>query len=146
MLSLPHGEVLTTDDRVGGALWIPSDKSEIGLAQRISLLPIMIRAVSLRGLKRLMGVIDAMDKVHPHEAHYHLQFIGIDPDHQGKGLGSALIQPMMERCDREGCGAYLENTKEENFAFYERFGFTVTDELDLGPGAPPVWCMWRAPR
>jgi ribosomal protein S18 acetylase RimI-like enzyme len=32
-----------------------------------------------------------LDKAHPTERHYYLQFIGVNPDHQGKGLGSALM-------------------------------------------------------
>lgn len=144
-ITMPRGDVFVTDDCAGGALWLPSDKAEIGLAQQLSLLPDMIRAVRLRGVKRLMGVLDAMNKAHPHERHYYLQFVGVEPTHQGKGLGSALMQPMLARCDREESGAYLENTQEENIAFYERLGFVVTGELDLDRGAPPVWRMWRDP-
>jgi ribosomal protein S18 acetylase RimI-like enzyme len=131
---------------VGGALWLPSDKAEIGLAQQLSLLPDMVRAVGLRGVKRLMGVLDAMNKAHSHERHYYLQFIGVEPAHQGKGLGSALMRPTLARCDREESGAYVENTQEENIAFYERLGFAVIGELDLSREAPPVWRMWRDPR
>jgi ribosomal protein S18 acetylase RimI-like enzyme len=143
---MPRGEVFVTDDCVGGALWLPSDKAEIGLAQQLSLLPDMVRAVGLRGVKRLMGVLDAMNKAHPHERHYYLQFVGVEPAHQGKGLGSALMRPTLARCDREESGAYVENTQEENIAFYERLGFAVIGGLDLGRGAPPVWRMWRDPR
>ncbi|MFN2269270.1 MAG: GNAT family N-acetyltransferase [Anaerolineae bacterium] len=145
-VTMPCGEVFVTDDCVGGALWVPSDKAEVGLAQQLSLLPDMIRTVRLRGVKRFMSVLDAMNKAHPHERHYHLQLLGVDPAHQRKGLGSALMQPMLARCDREACGAYLENTREENIAFYERFGFAVIGEIDLGRGAPSVWRMWRDPR
>jgi GNAT superfamily N-acetyltransferase len=142
-LSLPHGEVLTTDGCIGGALWYPPGKAKIGFAHQLLLLPNLIRGASFRGLKRIIGVMNAMDKVHPTERHYYLQFIGVDPDHQGKGLGAALMQPVLERCDREGCGAYLENTKESNRVFYERRGFVVTGEIDLGQGAPSCWAMWR---
>jgi ribosomal protein S18 acetylase RimI-like enzyme len=144
-ITMPRGEVFATDDCVGGALWLPSDQAEIGLAQQLSLLPDMIRAVRLRGVKRLMDVLDAMNKAHPHERHYYLQFIGVEPAHQRKGLGSALMQPMLACCDREACGAYMENTQEKNLAFYEWLGFAVIGELDLGREAPPVWRMWRAP-
>jgi ribosomal protein S18 acetylase RimI-like enzyme len=145
-MCLPHGEVMTTDECVGGTLWLPSEKAKIGFAQQVSMLPNMIRAVSLRGVKRLMDFVDALDKVHPEERHYHLQFIGVDPEHRGKGLGSALMQPMLDRCDREGCGAYLENTREANLAFYQRHGFEVTGKINPGQGAPPLWLMWRDPQ
>jgi ribosomal protein S18 acetylase RimI-like enzyme len=145
VITMPRGEVFVAGDCTGGVLWLPSDKAEIGLARQLSLLPDMVRAVRLRGVKRLMGVLDAMNQAHPHERHYYLQFIGVEPAHQRKGLGSALMQPMLARCDREGRGAYLENTREENIAFYEQLGFEVIGELDLGQEAPTVWRMWRDP-
>jgi hypothetical protein len=56
------------------------------------------------------------------------------------------MAPMIERCDREGEAAYLESSKEENLAFYHRFGFEVTGELTLTPDSPTIWKMWRNPR
>jgi len=145
-LSLPHDEVLTSKDCVGGALWYPPGKTRIGPIQQLALLPNLIRVAGLRGLKRIISVMDTLDKVHPNEKHYYVQFIGVDPDHQRQGIGGALMQPILERCDREGCGAYLENTQEANFAFYERHGFSITQEVDLGRGGPSVWPMWRDPQ
>ena len=86
VITMPRGEVFVTDDCAGGALWVPSNNAEISLARQLSLLPDMIRAGRLRGVKRLMGIIDAMNKAHPHERHYHLQLVGVDPAHQRKGL------------------------------------------------------------
>lgn len=145
-LSLPHGEVLTTDDCVGGALWYPPGKSKMGFTQQLPLLPAVIRIAGLRGLKRMIDLGDALDKIHPTERHYYLSFIGVDPDHQGKGLGAALMQPVLKRCDHEGCGAYLENSNEVNTAYYGRRGFKVVDEIDMGQGAPLLWPMWRDPQ
>jgi hypothetical protein len=31
-----------------------------------------------------------------------------------QGIGSALMAPMLERCDREGVRAYLDATSERN--------------------------------
>ncbi len=145
-LSLPLDEVYATDDCIGGALWYPPGKSKIGLIRQLSILPSMIRVSSLRGLIRFGIVADSVEKVHPKKKHYYLQFLGVDPDHQGKGLGSALLRPVLQKCDREGCGAYLENSKEANLDFYKRHGFAVTDEINPGRGAPPLWLMWRNPR
>jgi GNAT superfamily N-acetyltransferase len=71
--------------------------------------------------------------------------LGVDPVPQGAGLGSRLLAPGLELCDRERLPAYLETGKERNLRFYSRRGFRVTDRLRL-PAGPPVWRMRREPR
>jgi len=71
--------------------------------------------------------------------------LGTDPQHQGKGIGSALLAPVLAKCDAEGIPAYLESSKERNIPFYRRHGFEVTTELNLKNG-PSLWPMWRDPR
>ncbi len=71
--------------------------------------------------------------------------LGTDPPWQGKGLGAAVVAPVLERCDREGERAFLESSKERNTPFYERLGFEVTEEIHV-PRGPVVWGMWREPR
>jgi GNAT superfamily N-acetyltransferase len=68
------------------------------------------------------------------------------PGEQGNGLGSRLIQPVLEICDRDGIPAYLESSKRSNIAFYARHGFRVTAELKLARRGPTMWPMWREPR
>jgi GNAT superfamily N-acetyltransferase len=85
-----------------------------------------------------------VEKRHPKKPHYYLSILGVDPPHQGSGRGSALLAPMLRRCDTEGVGAYLETGTERNVRFYSRHGFRVTDEVPL-PEGPPMWLMWRDP-
>jgi ribosomal protein S18 acetylase RimI-like enzyme len=104
----------------------------------------MIRGAGFRGIGRLIHFMDTVDRAHPKEGHYYLQCLGVAPPHQHKGIGTALMHPVLKRCNRERCGAYLEVTKEANIGYYQRFGFVVTGEISLGPGSPPMWLMWRA--
>lgn len=76
--------------------------------------------------------------------HWYLVWLGTDPSDQGKGLGSAVLRPVLEHCDTEGVAAYVESSKERNIAFYARHGFRVIRELRL-PRGPTVWPMWREP-
>ncbi|MGB0096249.1 MAG: GNAT family N-acetyltransferase, partial [Solirubrobacteraceae bacterium] len=61
-----------------------------------------------------------------------------------QGIGSALMKPMLDRCDRDGMPAYLEATSERNRRLYLRHGFDVTGEIRL-PDGPSMWPMWREP-
>jgi GNAT superfamily N-acetyltransferase len=97
-------------------------------------LPISVRAIS------------AVEAVHPTEPHWYLAVIGTEPSRQGHGIGSALLGPVLQRCDQDHIPAYLESSKEANLAFYARHGFEVTRPLDLDGGGPRIWPMWREPR
>jgi ribosomal protein S18 acetylase RimI-like enzyme len=144
-LCAPYGETLVTADCTGAAMWYPPGTHQIGPITQLKLLPKMIRAGGIKGLVRLVKVIDRLDRVHPRESHFYLHFIGIDPKHRGQGLGTALMKPVLEKCDRKGCGAYLENTNQENHSFYASLGFRIKEKIIVQKGAPPLWAMWRNP-
>jgi GNAT superfamily N-acetyltransferase len=145
-LCLPHGEVYTTDALEGGAFWVPPGKYRTDILANLRLVPDMIRAAGIGRLPLVVSVLDAAEKKHPHEPHFYLPLLGVEPASQGRGIGTALMQPVLERCDREGIPAYLESSKERNVPLYERNGFRVTEVLELPKGGPPLWLMWRDPQ
>jgi GNAT superfamily N-acetyltransferase len=98
-----------------------------------------------RHLPRVLKALTVLEGKHPREPHYYLVFIGVEPDWQGRGLGGAVLAPVLNRCDTEGMPAFLEASTPRNRTLYERHGFTVMEEFTLGSGAPPQWRMWRAP-
>lgn len=139
-----HELTFTTKGVAGAAAWIPPEQWHLGLVEQIRLLPPLLWRTG-RDFPRLMRALNLMESHHPHEPHYYLPIIGVRPSWQGKGLGSALLRPMLERCDREGMPAYLEASSPRNRSCYERNGFVVTGEVVL-PDGPPFWPMWREPR
>ena len=86
----------------------------------------------------------AIEWRHLRGPHYYVRDVGVLPSMQGHGLGSALLRPTLERCDREGLPAYLEASSERSAALYERLGFQITRELRVG-GSPPLRLMVRPP-
>ena len=141
---LPHGASYTDTDRAGGALWDPPGHWKLGFGQIVRGSPKMVAAFGLN-VPRALRVLSTVERQHPRTPHWYLAVLGTDPIHQGKGIGSALLAPILDRCDRDGVGAYLESSKESNIAFYRRHRFEVTGEIAL-PGGPKVWPMWRDPR
>lgn len=144
--TMPHGEVYTTPDVQGGALWTPPGKWKMGILQQILLLPEVVKFATVRRIPTVMGGIGAVEKHHPHQPHYYLFVLGVDPEMQGKGIGTQLMTPVLERCDREGVPAYLESSKEKNVPLYERNGFKVTQQFQVPNGGPSLWFMWRDPQ
>jgi ribosomal protein S18 acetylase RimI-like enzyme len=139
-----HGRVLTGDGQPGAAFWDPPDRWRSSWPALLRSLPVMVPALGPR-LRRTLRGLEQVERAHPREPHWYLAVLGTDPDHRGRGIGRSLVDPVLDRCDAEGLGAYLESSKERNIPYYERFGFGVTGQIDL-PDGPPLWPMWRDPR
>jgi GNAT superfamily N-acetyltransferase len=86
-----------------------------------------------------------MHESHPREPHYYVRIIGVRAARQGRGLGSTLMQPTLEKADADGLPTYLEASSERSAALYERLGFVHLRKLELPDGGPPVWSMRRPP-
>ena len=143
-ISAAHNEVYTTEDVSGAAYWTPPGKNKVPVLQQFRMLPAMNRAITLRRVPKVVGVFTALEKKHPHEPHWYLGVLGVEPELQGKGIGTALLRPILDVCDRDGVPAYLESSKEKNLPLYERNGFKVTETFDI-PDGPRIWLMWREP-
>jgi GNAT superfamily N-acetyltransferase len=141
---LEQEECYTTQSGAGAAVWELPGQWKLGLGLQLRLLP-RLALTYRRFTPRLVRAIDALESDHPSQEHYYLPFVGVIPDWQGRGIGAALIKPVLDRCDRERLPAYLEASAPRNRALYERHGFEVTEEFRLGKGSPPLWRMWRAP-
>ena len=140
----PQDECYTTDHISGAAVWELPDQWKVGAVQQLGLLPSMA-VIYGRFLPRLIRAITALESNHPEDPHYYLPFVGVAPEWQGRGIGAALMKPILDRCDKDGIPAYLEATTPRNRALYERHGFEATEEFALGKGSPPLWRMWRKP-
>lgn len=139
----PQGLMYTTADLSGAALWALPDRWRDDLRQALLLLPMV--PVLLAHIVRSVRAVRVIERRHPAAPHYYLSVLGTEPGRQGEGVGSALLAPVLERCDADGAPAYLESSKESNVSFYARHGFDVTERIEL-PGGPPLWLMWREAR
>lgn len=146
-LSKPDALVFTSEDGTGAAIWQPPGKWKIPPLELLRGMPAMVRSFRLR-LPKMVAALNAIERVHPTEPHYYLEGLGTRVDRQSTGIGSAVINAVLERCDEEGVPAYLESSNPRNVPFYARHGFETRDELHMGKGTtgPLVTLMWRDPR
>ncbi len=139
------GATYTTASVQGAALWAPPGRWRPTVASVAREAPAALRLFGPRTVRGLR-VLAQVEKAHPREPeHWYLAVLGTDPDQQGKGVGSALLAPVLDRCDAEGVPAYLESSKEANIAFYARHGFDLRDPIVI-PDGPTIHPMWREPR
>jgi GNAT superfamily N-acetyltransferase len=136
---LAYNETYSVDEGVSAAVWAPPGaKDDEELAARLG-------GAAQEYAERLFEILGLMEEKHPPEHHYYLFLLGTRPERQGRGLGSSLMAPVLQTCDRDRVPAYLEATSERNKQLYLRHGFEVTDEIPL-PSGPTMWPMWRSPR
>lgn len=96
-------------------------------------------------VERLVVLGGIMADAHPHEPHWYLNVVSTLPSHQGQGLGSRILQPVLAEADAEGHPCYLESSNPRNISLYLRHGFVETGRLPL-PEGPSLTQMWRDPR
>lgn len=96
--------------------------------------------------KRMMAVLREIGdrkKLLMPEPHWYLSAIGVDPDFQGEGIGSALMQHGIARADRGKRPIYLETDTDSNVRFYQHLGFDVLEEMSPQGLDVPLWLMAR---
>lgn len=139
--SFALGTADAIDGLAGVALWLPpgatSDEEALG-ALLESTAPASIRPDIAR-------VFEQMARFHPHEPHWYLPLIGVDPTRQGQQLGHKLMAHALARCDADRRPAYLESSNPRNLGFYQRHGFEILGKIQAG-SSPTIVPMFRKPR
>jgi ribosomal protein S18 acetylase RimI-like enzyme len=139
-----HGHVYRTADGTAAALWVPPGVDAVADDEAESF-GAALAEICGADAARMFAISSLLDENHPHDPVWYLNFVGVEPAGQGRGLGSALLEHVLTIADREHASAYLDATTTRNRALYERHGFAVTGELVV-PGGPTLWPMWREPQ
>jgi GNAT superfamily N-acetyltransferase len=139
---LQHGTVHVTADGAGAAVWFAVAGGALRGGEDLDA---RMEKVDPEN-DRLPALGELTEAVHPTARdHAYLQAIAVAQDRQGQGLGSALLAPVLDRCDREGLAAYLEASSDRSRSLYERHGFVALDPVVELPDGPPMYPMWREP-
>lgn len=98
----------------------------------------------LRAARRWGHVFETLQGYHPRDPHWYLATLGVAPDRQGQGIGTALLRRWLARVDADGSASYLETDRAENIPFYERAGFEIVTDAEVLQTS--VWLMRRRAR
>jgi GNAT superfamily N-acetyltransferase len=148
-IALPRGRVYLAeaDGRVvGAALWAPPRSFELSAADTLRLLPLMLDVVGFSRMTRVTRILDAIDAARPPEPRWLLTLVGTLPSERRRGIGAALLAPVLERCDADEVAAVLETANPDNLPFYRRLGFREAGRRALGENGPTSWTLVRPPK
>jgi GNAT superfamily N-acetyltransferase len=136
--SIQHSCAYCTHDFAGLALWHPPDSppDESGLIE------IFRQTTSTQLFDELGHVFEQLEAFRPKEPHWYLSILAVEPSHQGKGYGSALMRHALERCDESRLPAYLVSPNLRNLSLYQRHGFEIVGTAQ-SRSSPVVTAMFR---
>jgi ribosomal protein S18 acetylase RimI-like enzyme len=112
--------------------------------RELMLTPLLFGVAGVKGMRRATALGRQLATLHPNVPHAHLVFLGVAPEAQGRGVGSAILKHTLAPLDAAGIPAYLEASTERNVALYQRHGFMISGEFKL-PGLH-MRTMFREPR
>ncbi|HUE85403.1 MAG TPA: GNAT family N-acetyltransferase [Vicinamibacterales bacterium] len=139
-----HG---TVESLMGAAVWLPPGASIVDpdrLEQAGFVDPeAVLGPAALRRFGAFMEHAEALHLRDMADPHWYLMILGVDPPFQGRGLGGAIMQPVLTRADGDNLPCYLETAKERNVPFYRKHGFDVVHEGTMPDGGPVFWTMKR---
>jgi GNAT superfamily N-acetyltransferase len=136
----------TTDDLAGAAIWIPPGRSASGGLDQVRMLPALGRLAGWGRLRRVSAALETLERRRHGLAplpHWYLSALGVEPERQGEGLGSALLGPVLTVADTSEVPCYLETAVGRSVLLYERHGFDVVEELILPNTDVHGWLMLR---
>ncbi|ROP28139.1 ribosomal protein S18 acetylase RimI-like enzyme [Couchioplanes caeruleus] len=137
------GWIDVTDDLAAVALWYPvGDRFDVEFPNYDT----RLAQACGQHLHRFVALDQIMHEHHPTGTpHHYLAHLGVHPDRQRQGLGSALLKHHHGQLDAIGMPAYLEATSSRHGVFYRRHGYLPRPGYRL-PKGPELYPMWRRPR
>ncbi len=140
-LAMSHGSAFCTENCRGVIACLPP-----GVAPNEGELEEMLKPDFLPSDANDMEVLSIeSSQYRPQAPHWYLPLIGVDPAHQGHGLGEALMVHACKQFDLHEKPAYLESSNPVNVSLYLRHGFEVLGTLQVG-ASPTITPMLRQPR
>jgi GNAT superfamily N-acetyltransferase len=125
----------------GAALWARPGTPALDNDQTAALVAVIHKYNGDRtGL--VLGTLGGLQQ--PAASHWYLNMVAARRGARARGVGARLLEPFLERADREGVPIYLESSNPRNLSFYLRYGFgNLGAALDLPGAGPLLQPMWR---
>ncbi|WP_423128494.1 GNAT family N-acetyltransferase [Gaoshiqia sp. Z1-71] len=125
------GEVFISEDNKACALIVYPDKKKTSLKSILLDVKLIMKCVGVKNIKKALDREALIKKIQPKEAMTYLWFIGVGLADQNNGLGSAMLQAIIDHSSKNNRPIYLETSTVRNLPWYSKFGFEVYSEQDL---------------
>jgi len=145
--TLISGEIHYTEDHNAVSMWLGPDKPMVNDIKIFSMGLILYPfKIGFKNFMRALDISGQWDREHKKmsKRHYYLMVIAVEPEFQGKGIGSRLMQVGLNKADDDGLDCFLETVTPEDVEFYKKHNFDII--LNSGFGVNnQYWLMSRDP-
>ena len=131
-ICLVKGQIFISDDENACAMILHPER-EIGVFKELILdLKFAVNSVGIFRAGKVLKREKLLKQNHPSVPYYYLWFVGVRPTAQGKGVGTKLMDEVIQKFAGEPRPFYLETSAVKNISWYKKYGFELFKELDLG--------------
>jgi hypothetical protein len=126
------GKIFLSDENNACALILLPDKKKTTFRSVWWDIKLILTCTGIGNVRKALQREVKIKNLQPKQPLYYLWFIGVSPDEQGKGTGSTLLKELIYDSGFEKRTICLETSTVRNIPWYEKFGFSIYNKLDLG--------------
>jgi GNAT superfamily N-acetyltransferase len=142
------GTTWVTDDVTAVAVWEPPPGAEGTTPLPADVQAALANELPYLSADRFGAVRDTaalVAQARPAEPHWWLRHLGVRPTSRRRGLGAAVLAPVLVRCDTDGVPAAAAVFSWANVRFLRGFGFEVGWTGHTADDELPLWVLVRQP-
>lgn len=131
-ICLKFGEVWLSEDHDTCALVLYPHLKKASFSTVLADLKLIFKSIGICGIGKALKREGQIKRLQPNEDMAYLWFIGVEPLVQHKGKGTSLLKDVIKKATADNLPVYLETSTLINLPWYQRLGFEIYTQLDLG--------------
>lgn len=127
-----YGKVYLSDDKNACALILLPEKKKSFIKSTLLDIRLIFLSLGFSNILKAMKRESKIKALQPNGLIYYLWFIGVAPNNQGKGIGTRLLNEIIDEAHSDKRFICLETSTLGNIPWYQKLGFSVYNTLDFG--------------
>lgn len=139
-----YGDIFLSEDKKACALVLFPDQKRNTIKTRFWELKLVLGGIGVSNVNKVLTRQKFLDPILPHTPNQppmYLWLLGVKPENQFLGAGTALLKDLLEYSQEKGRAIYLRTSVDRNVDFYKKFGFQVYKKIDVGY---PLNFLWKS--
>jgi ribosomal protein S18 acetylase RimI-like enzyme len=125
------GEVWLSDDDNACALVMYPQLKKTTFKSVLLDLKLIFQAVGIGNVSKVLNREQLIRQRHPKLPIAYLWFLGVKPSMQNQGIGSKLLNNLIDYTETLSLPLYLETSAISNLQWYQKLGFEIYTKLEL---------------